>query len=173
MDVIDEFKTNMVEVYKDMWKDALYPAYFAIVLGSIGFICFAVSNFLNTSYIPMWAKWAGASIAAFVVMLELALIIHRRRFVEKYGTAPWRVCLGILELEGRYNVVHINHHSSIIRDKIVIETIYFKDIPTFEKANKLFVKSLLRFARQGFKTYKYDKLMHDDGGVNVVYVKAS
>jgi hypothetical protein len=55
----------------------------------------------------------------------------------------------------------------------VIEVIYFKDIPTFEKANKLLVKSLLRFARQGFKTYKYDKLMYDDGGVNVVYVKAS
>lgn len=173
MDIIDEFKTNMVEVYKDMWKTALYPAYFAIVLGSIGFICFAVCNFLNTSYIPMWVKWAGSSISAFVVMFEATQIIHTRRFVKKYGTDTWRICLGILEYNGRYNVVRIDPHRSIIRDKIVIEVIYFKDVPTFEKANGLLAKYLLRFAREGFKTYKYDKLMHDDGGVNVVYVKAS
>lgn len=173
MNVIDEFKANMVAVYKDMWKTTLYPAYFAIVLGSIAFICFAVSNFLNTSYIPMCVKWAGASIATFVVLLELTLVVHRKRFVEKYGTDTWRVCLGILEHNGRYNVVRIDYHRSIVRDKIVIEVIYFKDVPTFEKANKLLVKYLLRFAQQGFKTYKYDKLMHDDGGVNVVYVKAS
>lgn len=173
MDIIDEFKANMVAVYKDMWKTTLYPTYVAIVVGSIAFTCFVVSNFLNTSHIPMCAKWAGASIAAFVVLLESALIVHRKRFVEKYGTDTWRVCLGILEHEGRYNVVRIDPHRSIVRDKIVIEIIYFKDIPTFEKANKLLVKSLIRFARQGFKTYKYDKLLHDDGGVNVVYVKAS
>ena len=169
MDVIGEFKTNMVEVYMNMWKTTLYPSYATIVFGVIWFIC-SVGNFLN---VPMWMNCVSVSIAVIVVALESALIVHRKRFVKKYGTDLWKVCLGILEYNGRYNVVHIDHHRSIVRDKIVIDKIYFKDIPTFEKANKLFVKSLLRFARQGFRTYKYDKLMHDDGGGNVVYVKAS
>lgn len=174
MDIIADFKANMVEVYKDMWKTTLYPAYVAIVLGVIWFICAAASNFVNTSLpIPMWMSWAGVTIATFVISLESTLIVHRRRFVEKYGTDTWRVCLGILKYNDRYHIVHIDHHRSIVRDKIVIEAIYFKDIPTFEKANEFLYKSLLRFARQGFKTYKYDKLIHDDGEVNVVYVKAS